>query len=288
MADEGGGEGVKGCPDVLPALIAHRQAAEAGEPGQGSLDDLAMAPQAVAAVDPVSSNAGLDAACATGPAATGVVVSLVGVQLARAPAGTAPTAPQGRNRIQGRREPHAGMQIGRAEKQTRRHAVAVRHKRTLGARLAPVHRARARRLAPFLAGTLALSGQARLQSMRPASCSRRNVSACSWPQTPAARHSPRRRQQLTPEPKPSSRGSVRQGMPDFSTNRMPDSTARSSRGRRPPFGRGLRGGGSGATLATDHQRQEVPPVPYALLKAVLKPVLSAGLTIHMRKGPVIP
>ena len=179
MADEGGGEGVEGCPDILPALIADREAAEASEPGQGSLDHPAMAAQALAAVDPAPGDAGLDAACATGPAATGVVVSLVSVQLARTSARTASATPHRRDRVQRRHHPHAVVQIGWAEKQTQRHAVAVRHKMTLGARLAPVHRARARRLAPFLAGTLALSRQARLQSIRPASCSRRNISACS-------------------------------------------------------------------------------------------------------------
>ncbi len=179
MADEGGGEGVEGCPDVLPALIADCEAAEAGKPSQGSLDHPAMTAQALAAVDPAPGDAGLDPARATLPAATGVVVSLVGVRPVRAPARAAPTTPHGRDRVQRRHKPHAVVQVGRAEKQTQRHAVAVRHKMTLGARLAPVHRARARRLAPFLAGTLALSRQARLQSIRPASCSRRNISACS-------------------------------------------------------------------------------------------------------------
>ena len=179
MADEGGGEGVEGCADILPAFVTDGEAAEASEPGQGSLDHPAMAAQALAAVDPAPSDAGLDAACATVPAATGVVVSLVGVQLAQAPARPASAPPHGRDRVQRRHQPHAVMKIGWAEKQTKRHAVAVCHKMTLGARLASIHRARARRLAPFLAGTLALSRQARLQSIRPASCSRRNISACS-------------------------------------------------------------------------------------------------------------
>lgn len=179
MADEGGGEGVEGCPDVLPALIADGKAAEASEPSQGSLDHPAMAAQTLAAVDPPPGDAGHDRACATVPAATGVVVSLVGVQLVRAPARTASATPHGRDRVQRRRQPPAVMKIGWAEKQTQRHAVAVRRKMTLGARFASIHWARARRLTPFLAGTLALSRQARLQSIRPASCSRRNISACS-------------------------------------------------------------------------------------------------------------
>ena len=115
VADEGGGEGVEGCPDILPALIADREAAEASEPGQGSLDHPAMAAQALAAVDPAPGDARLDAACATGPAATGIVVSLVSVQLARRSARTASATPHGRDRVQRRHHPHAVVQIGWAE-----------------------------------------------------------------------------------------------------------------------------------------------------------------------------
>lgn len=54
----------------------------------------------------------------------------------------------------------------------------------------------------------------------------------------------RRRQQLVPEPQPISAGSTSHGRPDFSTNRMLVSAARSDRRGRPPFGFGRSGGRS--------------------------------------------
>src|SRR4051812_49882905 len=63
---------------------------------------------------------------------------------------------------------------------------------------------------------------------------------------PASCQSLSRRQQVMPEPQPISCGSISQGMPLFSTNRMPVRAARSSTGGRPPFGRGGRDGRRGA------------------------------------------
>src|SRR3954453_20668965 len=62
---------------------------------------------------------------------------------------------------------------------------------------------------------------------------------------PASCQSLNRRQQVMPEPQPISWGSISQGMPLFSTNRMPVRAARSSTGGRPPFGRGGGDGGGG-------------------------------------------
>ena len=68
-------------------------------------------------------------------------------------------------------------------------------------------------------------------------------------QTPATCQSRSRRQQLIPDPQPISAGSISQGRPDFSTNKMPVSAARSESRGRPPFGFGRSRGSSGSIAA---------------------------------------
>jgi hypothetical protein len=58
---------------------------------------------------------------------------------------------------------------------------------------------------------------------------------CNRCQTPARCHRTSRRQQVLPEPQPISRGSMFQGNPLRSTNRIPVSTARSGSGRRQAY-----------------------------------------------------
>ena len=94
----------------------------------------------------------------------------------------------------------------------------------------------------------ALSIQARLQSMRPAQCRRCSSSWCRRLQTPASCQSRSRRQHVTPEPQPISWGSISQGMPERSTNRMPVSAARLATRGRPPLGLGGSAGSKGWTM----------------------------------------
>ena len=68
-------------------------------------------------------------------------------------------------------------------------------------------------------------------------------------QTPWTCQSRSRRQQVMPEPHPISWGNISQGMPDFSTKRMPVEQAQSGTRGRPPLGLGGYGGSSGATTA---------------------------------------
>ena len=89
------------------------------------------------------------------------------------------------------------------------------------------------------------------QSIRSARRSCASSKACKRSQTPASCQARSRRQQLMPEPQPSSLGSISQGMPLWSTNKIPARTARSSSGKRPGYlaRRGLGGGKSGAISA---------------------------------------
>ncbi len=240
--------------DVGAALVADGQAAEAVEPGQRALDDPAVPAEPVPALDTPPSNARFDVTPAAGPAAGRIIISLVGVQLIGSAAGSSGGTPDRRDGIECGFEHQAVVPVGRAQQAGQRRAPAVNHNMALRARFATIGRVRADFLAPLLAGTVALSRAARLQSTCAAAPSRFNSSRWSRSHTPALCQSRRRRQQVMPDPQPISRGSISQGMPLFSTNRMPLSAARSSSGGRPPLGLGRGGGNSSATA--DHSSSE--------------------------------
>jgi DNA helicase II / ATP-dependent DNA helicase PcrA len=88
-ADERAAEVEEGEMDVGPPLIAHRQPAEAAQPRQRALDDPAVPAEPLARLDAAARDARDDAAPPAGDATARVVVTLVGMQLGRAPSGTA-------------------------------------------------------------------------------------------------------------------------------------------------------------------------------------------------------
>ena len=139
------------------------------------------------------------------------------------------------------------MHISPRDGHRQRHTVTVHHDMPLRAQLPAIGRILARLFAPPGAGTLALSSDARVQSMRSAFCSRWRSAPWRRFHTPAFCQSLSRRQHVMPLPQPSSWGSSSQGMPLFKTNTMPVNAARSviMRGR-PPLGLGGSGGKSGA------------------------------------------
>ncbi len=158
--------------DVGAALVADGEAAEAVEPGERPFDDPAVAAEPVAALDPAPGDARFDVAAAATATAAAMVKGLVGVQLVR-PAPWSPARPlDRRDGIEHRLQHHAVVPVGRAQEAGERRAVPVDHNMALRARFAAVRRVRTGLVAPFFAGTAALSRQARDQSMRPASPSR--------------------------------------------------------------------------------------------------------------------
>ena len=146
-------------------------------------------------------------------------------------------------------EDAAVVNVGGGKLDGKRDAIGIRDDVPLGSGAAPVRRVRASLLAPLMDGTLALSKQARLQSMAPARPRRSSSTRWSRSQTPASCQSRNLRQQVMPEPQPISWGSISQGRSDLSTNRMPVSAARSGTRGRPPFGLGRSVGSSGSTTA---------------------------------------
>jgi hypothetical protein len=133
--------------------------------------------------------------------------------------------------------------------------------RGIGARFGP----------PKTDRTLALSTTARSHWMRSASRKRANSTLRTFSHTPASCQARSRRQQVMGEPHPNSRGSIDQGMPLRSTNKIPVKAARSGTRGRPPFGLGGVAGNKGAITCHSSSptnglvmrissTQEMPPI----------------------------
>jgi hypothetical protein len=235
--------------DVISPLIANLQPAIAIEPGQCSLHHPAVAPEALAGIDPASCNARGDASLTQGLPTARVVIPFVRVQLVR----SLPRSPtwtfDGLNGIYRRLQHPRAMDIGRRMGYGERDPVSVDHNMALRARFAAICRIRSGFDAPPGAGTLAESSDARDQSIWSASPSRSSSTWCILRHTPASCQSRKRRQQVMPLPQPISCGSISQGMPLRSTNRIPVSAARFATRGRPPLGLGGSGGSNGSMIA---------------------------------------
>ena len=245
-ADESGGEMVESLEDVDASLVSDSQSPEAAEPSKRAFDHPAMPAQACRTVDAAPGNTRLDRTPAQRPAALREVVALVGMELGRSPLRSADAMTDRRHGINHRFKQLAVVAVSRADPDGEWDALGIGDEVALGACAAAIGRVGAGLLAPLLAGTAALSTQARLQSMALARPKRSSKTRWSLCQTPAACQSRSRRQQVIPDPQPISCGSISHGMPLFSTKMMPLSAARCGSSGRPPFGFGRSGGNSGS------------------------------------------
>ena len=235
--------------DVGAPLVADGQPAETVEPSQGAFDDPALAAQALTRLDACAGDARNDVALPQQIATKAVGVAFVGVEFDRA---FAPPSVGLFGRADGidRLRQHRTLgDVGGGQHDRERDAGSVDHKMALRSRFAAIRRVRAGASAPLLAGVMAASTLARLQSIWSASPNRSSSVWRRRSQTPAACQSRSRRQQVMPEPQPSSWGSISHGMPDLRTKMIPVNTARSGTGGRPPLGLGGADGRSGATMA---------------------------------------
>lgn len=235
--------------NVVTALVADSQAAVRAELGQGALDHPAMTPEPFLGFDALASDPATDSASPQITPAATVVVALVGMELGRALAGTAPRALDRGNRLDQFLEDDLVGDVGRGELERKGNTLLVDQNVALRARFAAICWIRAGSGSPLLAGMLAASKDARAQSIWSASPKVSKSVCCKRSQTPAFIQSRRRRQQVIPDPQPISWGNISQGIPLLRTNRMPVRAARSGTRGRPPFGLGGSSGRSGWTAA---------------------------------------
>lgn len=248
--------------DVESPFVAGGKTAEPADPGEGAFNHPPVAAEFLAGLDAATGNSRLDPTLATSTAAAPMVIGFVGMQLVWPSSRTTTLARDCRNSVQQLFERHTVMDVGPCQKEGKRDAPPIGDKVTFGAGSAAIRRVRTCGTSPLFAAMDALSMQARLQSIRSASRSRRSSSPYRRSHTPAACQSRNRRQQVTPEPHPISMGSISQGMPVRSTNRMPVSAARAEIGGRPPFSRKGADGNKGSMIcqsSSETRGESIPP-----------------------------
>ena len=173
------------------------------------------------------------------------------------------TAAQRRNAIDERQQLGHVVPVRRREARDDRNPVRVGKNMMFRPGLTAIGRVRSSLFPPRSARSEALSTTARARSSRPRR--RNSVSKTQWSrfQTPARCHRTRRRQHVLPDPHPISLGSIFQGMPLRSTNRIPVNTARSGIGFRPACWRlrGRRLGNSGSIRVHKSSSISAWPMP---------------------------
>ncbi len=236
--------------NVISPLITNPQSAVAVQPCTRPLYYPAVAPQPLAAIEAAPRDPRLDAPPAKRTAQGSRVISLISMQLLRAPARpprcASPDRLDGVNRL----KHHPGVvHVSCRGPHRERDAFGFDHNMALRSRFASIRRILAGFLPPFGAGTVNESIEARDQSSWSASASLSSSTWCSLCHTPASCHSRSLRQQVTPEPQPISGGSQDQGRLARSTKMMPRRQSRFGMRGLPPLGFTGSGGSSGSTTA---------------------------------------
>jgi len=154
-----------------------------------------------------------------------------------------------RNRIDQRKQLRDVVPIRAGQDHSERNAIRIRDRVVLRAVFTPICGIWADFLPPKMARTELLSTTARDQSIWLSAWRFDKSVACNRSHTPAFCQSRKRRQQVMPQPQPSSCGKSSQPMPVLSTNRMPVNAWRSDTAGRPPLGRGWGAGNNGATIS---------------------------------------
>lgn len=184
--------------DVEASFVADCEAAEAVQPGKGSLDDPAMASKLLAGLDAASCDTSLDASSLAGLAASTEVIGFVGMQLGGSASGSASLASDGRDGIQQFVEGLAVVNVGLGQQEGERDALPVGDEVAFGLRPAPVGRVRAGRLTPpFRCGGRAVqAGSAPIEPVRLMQTAQQftvqlvpDTCRLPIPQPPPARHS---------------------------------------------------------------------------------------------------
>lgn len=212
-------------PDLEPPGLS--------DPSQPAFHDVANLSQTAAVGRPRSRQVILDPPCLQALPVPLGPIGAVPVQRLRL-AAWPPARPVDRRNVveQGQRLGRIGA-VRSGEPHGQRGAVAVNEQVAFGAFFSPIGGVFAGEDPPKTARIDWLSTQALSQSIRP-SRPKRSSSACSsFFQTPRRCQYRRRRQQVTPEPQPISKGRSCQGRPVLRTKTMPVRQARSSTGGRP-------------------------------------------------------
>src|SRR5215207_7572383 len=218
---------------LVAAVGAEEQPAAVVEPGEGAFDDPAVSAEAGAVYGLAPGDHRLDAALPEQPPVLVVVVAAVGDDAVGSPPWPSDATADRRYPIEQRQQLRDVVAVTAGQRPGQRQPAAIYEEMLFAPAAAPVDRAGTRLRTPFFACTWLESAIARDHSISPAACNSASNSSCSRCQTPAASHARSRRQQVIPQPKPSSCGKCSQPTPVCSTNKIPCNASRSSNGFRP-------------------------------------------------------
>jgi hypothetical protein len=218
-------------------FVSNVEAPKPMQPGQGAFHDPAGAPEATA-MRPTAFRqlTGDPAALELIAMRLGIVASIT-LDEAGLSHRASRAAADGRNGIHQRQQLGYVVPVRRREPRNKRNPVRVGENMMFRPGLAAIGRVRSSFFPPRNARSEALSTTARARSSWPRR--RNSASNTRWSRfhTPARCHRTSRRQQVEPAPQPICGGSMFQGIPLRSTNRIPVSTARSGIGLRPAYWR---------------------------------------------------
>src|SRR5690606_11981001 len=150
-----------------------------------------------------------------------VVVGTVGVERVGSATGPSASTSHRGNRLDQRDELGDVVAVATGQRHRQRDTATLADHMVLRSVPGPIDWAGTGFRPPFNARTWEPSAAARDQSISPAALSLASSNSCSRGHTPASVQSRSRRQQVMPEPYPSSCGKNSHGMPVYSTNKMP-------------------------------------------------------------------
>jgi hypothetical protein len=214
-------------------LVAHRQASKSMQPGERAFDHPAGPAEPAAVRRAALGELRRDAAVLELVAMRLRVVPAVALNESRFADWATGAAAQRRHGIDKGQQLRHVVPIGRCQRRDERNPARVGENMMFRPGLAAIGRVRSSFFPPRSARSDELSTTARARSSWPRR--RNSLSNTVWSRfhTPARCHRTSRRQHVVPEPHPISRGSMFQGNPLRSTNRIPVRTARSGIGARP-------------------------------------------------------
>jgi hypothetical protein len=163
-ADEAAGEGEEALVDLVTAVGADQEAAAVVKPGEGALDDPAVAAEPGAVLGLAASDDWLHAPLPDEPPALVVVVAAVGDQRPRSASWATDPATDGRHSVEKLEQLRDVVAVALGERPGEKDPAAVYQQVVLAAATAPVDRARTRLGAPFFACRWLESATARSHS----------------------------------------------------------------------------------------------------------------------------
>jgi len=231
--------------NVHPLFVAHAQSPELVQPSEGPFDHPAPSPQSAAMFGIALRKKRVDASVTQTLPDRLRVITTVAQYAIRTMPWASPLSLQswdGINQCEGLLRVIA---IGPRELNGQRNSASIANQMALAAQLGPVGGIRSRLPPPKTARIELPSTTVRDQSISPQRASQSSKEKWISCQMPASCQSRNRRQQVMPEPQPSSCGSISHGMPLRSTKRIPVKQARSGKRGLPPLGLRGEGGSSG-------------------------------------------